>query len=68
MVKEIVTLSEKLFLMHAFVLTTVDDIHIMKVKTQDEKPKYQSVTLGSPFYKQIWVLHRIFDETLLDHF
>ena len=63
MVKELVRLSEKLFLMHAFVKTIVDDVNITKVKSQDEKPKDQSFTLGPPFYKQMGIFHGIFDET-----
>ena len=47
MVEELVRLSEKLFLMHIFVYTTVD------VESQDEKPKEQIFTFGPPFYKQI---------------
>ena len=45
----------------------VDNVSINKVKIQDEKPKDQSFTLGPPFYKQIGVFHRIFDETLIDY-
>ena len=43
--------------MHTFVQTTVDDVNTTKVKSQDEKPKYQSFTLGLTFYKQMGVFH-----------
>ena len=43
------------------------NVNIKKVKSQDEKPKYQSFTLGPPFYKQMAVVHGIFDETLVDY-
>ena len=67
MVKELVRLSEKLFLMHAFVQTTVDGVNIPKIKNQDEKPKDQIFTLGPPFYKQMGIFHGIFYETLVDY-
>ena len=49
MVKELIILSEKLFLMHTFVETTVADVNITKVKREDEKSKDRNFTLGSPF-------------------
>ena len=49
MVKELIILSEKLFLTHTFVETTVDDVNITKVKSEDEKSKDRNFTLGSPF-------------------
>ena len=67
MVKEHVRLSEKLLLMHTFVQTTVDDVNRTKVKSEDEKTNDQSITLVTPFYKQMEVFHGIFDETLVDY-
>ena len=57
MVRELFRLTEKLFFMHTFVQTTADDVNTTKVKSQDEKPKYQSFTLGLTFYKQMGVFH-----------
>ena len=67
MVKEHVRLSEKLLLMHTFVQTTVDDVNRTKVKSEDEKTNDQSITLVTPFYKQMEGFHGIFDETLVDY-
>ena len=38
-----------------------------KVKSQDEKPKDDSFTLGPSFYKQMGVFRGIFDETMVDY-
>ena len=39
--KEFVRLLEELFLIYTFVLTSVDDVNITKVKSHDEKPRDQ---------------------------
>ena len=40
---------------------------ITNLKSQNEKPKDQSFTLGPPFYKKMVAFHGIFDETLVDY-
>ena len=48
---EFVRLSEKLFLMHLFVWTKVDDVNTTKVKSHQENQRDKSFILGTPFYK-----------------
>ena len=48
---EFVRLSEKLFLMHLFVWTKVDDVNTTKVKRHEENQRDKSFILGPPFYK-----------------
>ena len=53
MVKNVVRLSEELFLMYTFVRTTADGVSIKlkaMIKNQEQELKY-SFTLGPPFYK-----------------
>ena len=66
-VKKLLKLSEKLFLTHAFVETTVDDINITKVISHDEKLRHESIKLGSVFYKQRGLFHGIFDGYLVNY-
>ena len=65
--KKLLKLSEKLFLTHAFVETTVDDINITKVISHDEKLRHESIKLGSLFYKQRGLFHGIFDGYLVNY-
>ena len=48
---EFVRLSEKLFLMHLFVWTTVDDVNTTKVISHEENQRDKSYILGPTFYK-----------------
>ena len=48
---EFARLSEKLFLMHLFVWTKVDDVNTTKVKSHEENQRDKSFILGPPLYK-----------------
>ena len=42
-------------------------VDITKVKSQDEKPKHQTFTLGHTFYEKMGIFNGIFGESLVDY-